>query len=105
MKKTLLIVVCGGLLGTPVAMAEHLSHLDVSYLGSLSYDSGFDADPTINLHGLKGSFYVPMTEYFFWSGAADYGSDGDVEGIEVEITTLKVVGGGRIPMGDMFAVD
>lgn len=103
MKQSLLAVACCGFLATPAAWAEHQSHIDASYLGSVSYDSGDGPDVTINLQGLKGAFYVPMTEYFFWSGSADYGSDSDVEGVKVEITTAKVAGGGRLPLGDMFA--
>ncbi|AFV00339.1 outer membrane beta-barrel protein [Simiduia agarivorans] len=103
MKKSLLAVACCTLLAAPAVMAEHKSHIDVSYLGSVSYDSGDGPDVSINLQGLKGGFYVPMTKYFFWSGSADYGSDSDVEGVKVELTTAKVAGGGRLPLGDMFA--
>lgn len=102
MKNTVLVVAMGSIFSAPVALAEHLSHIHLSYLGSVSYDTGNDSDIAIHLQGLKGGFYVPMTNYFFWSGSADYGADSDVDGLNVELTTAKVAGGGRLPLGDMF---
>ncbi|MBB3167415.1 outer membrane beta-barrel protein [Simiduia aestuariiviva] len=88
------------------AQAEHRVNLDVSYLGGISSDYsevGLSYDSELRMQGIKGAFYVPMGPYAFWQGSYDYSAD-TVFDDKTEITMGKVYAGGRLPLGDLFAL-
>lgn len=90
----------------PLAQADNGVNLDVSYLGGVASEASVEGDSydtDLKMQGIKGAFYVPMTQYAFWQGSYDYSTD-DPYGVKTEITIGKVSAGGRLPIGEQFSL-